>query len=248
MSCAGLSITATQIPRSTSCWSTTLDPIKSCTHSASSSSSVSGSAISVELVNFSAAVRSATPSNRTSQRCCCRRDSATVSHWLPASSRAPGASRSTRSVSSDTYTWPLTPWARPMRPTSRRSSVDKVDVDLDAVAGGGGAHDRADALGGATAAADHPAEITRTDLDLELQAVAALDRVALHRIGIIDDRSHDVCQHRRGSRCGRLIRGLERLHGLSGLTGLVRRVALAGLIRNGLDALDGLVGPVGDGL
>ena len=41
MSWAGLSMTATQVPRSTPCWSTTRAPIRSCTHNASSSSSAS---------------------------------------------------------------------------------------------------------------------------------------------------------------------------------------------------------------
>src|SRR4051812_8362211 len=118
-----------------------------------------------------------------------------------------------------------------MRPTSRRSSVDKVDVDLDTVASGGGAHDSADALRGATTAADHPAEIARADFHLELQPVAVLDGVDLHGISIVDDRSHDMRQHGCCGRRGELVRRLYCLGGLYGFGGLYC-----------------LVRPVGDGL
>jgi hypothetical protein len=101
-----------------------------------------------------------------------------------------------------------------MRPTSRKPSVDKVDVDLDAVTGGCGTHDRADALRGTTSATDHAAQITGADLDLELQAVLALDSVDFHSIGVVDDRTDDVSEHCR-RRWGRnLIGALGRLDGL----------------------------------
>ena len=58
---------------------------------------------------------------------------------------------------------PRTPCARPVRPTSS-TSVDEVDVDLGAVAGGSGPHHGADALGGAATTADHAAEVTFTDV------------------------------------------------------------------------------------
>ena len=82
-----------------------------------------------------------------------------------------------------------------MRPTSRSESVDKVDVDLDAIAGGGGTDNRADALCGATTTTDHPAKIARPDLHFELQTIPALDRIDTHGICIVDDRPNDVGQH-----------------------------------------------------
>ena len=89
---------------------------------------------------------------------------------------------------------------------SRQSSVDKVDVDLDAIAGGRGAHDGADALRSAPTPADDPAEIARADLDLELQTIPALDGIDLHSICVVDDRTDDVGEHCRRSRRGTLRR------------------------------------------
>ncbi len=74
-----------------------------------------------------------------------------------------------------------------MRPTSRSASVDKVDVDLDAITSGCGTHDRTDALRGATASTDHTTEVTGADLDLELQTIPALDSVDPHGVGVVDD-------------------------------------------------------------
>src|SRR6185436_2179494 len=84
-----------------------------------------------------------------------------------------------------------------MRPTSRSASVDKVDVDLDAVAGGRGAHDGADALRSASTTTNDPAEIAGDDLDLELQAIPAFDGIDPHGVCVVDDRTDDVSQHRR---------------------------------------------------
>ena len=86
-----------------------------------------------------------------------------------------------------------------MRPTSRSESVDKVDVDLDTIAGGGGTNDRADALCGTTTSTDHPAEIARPDLYFELQTIPTLDGVDMHGICIVDNRTNDVGEH--GCRC-----------------------------------------------
>ena len=74
-----------------------------------------------------------------------------------------------------------------MRPTSRNESVDKVDVDLDAIAGGGGTNDGANALGGAATTTDHPAEIARPDLHFQLQAISTFDGVDVYGIRIVDD-------------------------------------------------------------
>ena len=92
-----------------------------------------------------------------------------------------------------------------MRPTSRSASVDKVDVDLDAITSGRGTHDRADALRGATTPADHTTEIARADLDLELQTVPALDSIDPYGVGIVDDRTHDMGEHSRRRRRRNLV-------------------------------------------
>ena len=103
-----------------------------------------------------------------------------------------------------------------MRPTSRSGSVDKVDVDLDALTSRGGAHDGADALGGTATTTDHPAQVTRPDFDFELQAVPALDRIHVHCFCIVDDRANDMGEHGGGGWCQRLIGGLDHLVGLVG--------------------------------
>ena len=65
------------------------------------------------------------------------------------------------------------------------------------VAGRGGPHDGADALRGAAAAADHPAEVAGPDADVEAHAAPALDGVDLHGVGVVDDRRDDVGAARR---------------------------------------------------
>lgn len=122
-----------------------------------------------------------------------------------------------------------------MRPTSRNGSVDKVDVDLDAITSGSGAHHGADALRRTTTAADDPAEIAGPNLHLELQAVPAFDSVDVHGIRIVHDRTNDMGEN--GGRCGS--RSLN--------TGLVA----AGLIVDRLDSVDSVdfvVWPIGDRL
>src|SRR3954454_2763201 len=87
------------------------------------------------------------------------------------------------------------------RPAGTCSVIDEVDVDLDTIAGRGCTYDGADALCGAATTADHPAEIARTDLDLQLQAALGWDALDANGLGVVDDGGDDVRQHRgRGGR------------------------------------------------
>ena len=103
--------------------------------------------------------------------------------------RAPGASRSTRSVTKRDVQLALHTVGTADAPDLSKWSVDKVDVDLDAIAGGRGAHDGANALCSAATTADDSAEIAGADLHFELQTIPALDGIHLHSIGIVDDRA-----------------------------------------------------------
>ena len=87
-----------------------------------------------------------------------------------------------------------------MRPTSRKPSVDKVDVDLDAITSRRGANDSANALRGTATTADDSAEIAGTNLDLELQTIPTFDGVDMHGFGIVDDGTNDMGEH---GCCGR---------------------------------------------
>src|SRR3954451_3550287 len=101
---------------------------------------------------------------------------------------------------------PRTPWARPVRPTSS-TSVDEVDVDLGAVAGGGSAHDRANALCSAASAADDATEVARTDGDFQPDATLRLAGGDGHGFGIVHDGLDHMHEHGRGRGCERVAHG-----------------------------------------
>ena len=63
---------------------------------------------------------------------------------------------------------------------------------------GGGAHDGADALGGAAAATDHATEIAGPDAHVEAHAATALGAVDLDGGGIVDEGRDDVSEHGSG--------------------------------------------------
>ncbi len=81
-----------------------------------------------------------------------------------------------------------------------------------------GAHDGADALGRAATATDHAAEVAGADADVEADPTAALGRLDLDGIGIVDDRRDDVGQD------GRRRRGPGSLAGLA-VDGVVNTLA-----------------------
>src|SRR5690606_37103929 len=95
------------------------------------------------------------------------------------------------------------------------SSVDELDVDLDAVARRGGAGHGADGRGHATALADDPAHVAVRDVEVELGATGGVDHLDSHAVGLLDERAGDVLEHRAGvlgsvaaRRAGRLVGGL----------------------------------------
>ena len=53
---------------------------------------------------------------------------------------------------------------------------------------GSGANNGADALRGATAAADHPPEVAGADEDVEADPPAVVGGVDAHAVGVVDDR------------------------------------------------------------
>ena len=118
MSDAGLARTATHSPRSVPSTSTTRPPIRSCTQSASGSSS--GSAYSGSLAKRSAAVRSRISRNFTTRRPFeATRAVSTVSSPVRVRTAVPGVRRAGSSDRSWTNTSPRRPWARRMCPISR---------------------------------------------------------------------------------------------------------------------------------
>ena len=75
------------------------------------------------------------------------------------------------------------------------SVVEELDVDLDAVLGGRGASHGADARRSTTAAADHTAEIARTDAHGKARTATVISDRHAHRLGLIDDRTNEVLEH-----------------------------------------------------
>src|SRR5690606_38185016 len=77
------------------------------------------------------------------------------------------------------------------QPSQAGRSVEQFDADVGVVAGGGGTHDGAPALGGAPAAADHATEVAGTDAHVEADLAPIGRGVDLHGVGIVDDRTDD---------------------------------------------------------
>src|SRR3954451_20178544 len=175
--------------------------------SQNSSSSVDGllaeSTTRRVLRNASAAVRSDTPANATSNRPECQRARSTVSGPLSAGSVSmtePGANRTSgASVRTSTATSPPMPWARAMRPTTSCTEwvsanlVDVDEVDADAAAAEGG-HHRAQSARSATATADDLAEVVRVHADLQDLTTPEVAQVDLHLVGVLDDAPDEVLE------------------------------------------------------
>src|SRR5262245_41623628 len=151
------------------------------------------------------------PSKRSSQRCWCRRASATTScrDDGPRSARAenvdPGVVRSGRSVRNETATSPRRPCARPMRPTSRtRGSVPPliggaarslrdVDAGLHAFERAGGARHLSDRLDDPAATPDETTHVGRARVHEEEDLVAAaLLEVDVDHVGLLGQRAGAV--------------------------------------------------------
>src|SRR5579859_431688 len=107
----------------------------------------------------------------------------------------PGANRTSgSSVHGSTKTSPRTPLAGPIRPivmspdasATASAAVDVDDVDANPLAADTGDH-LTQRLGGASVAADHPAEIVGMNADLQALASPVVDEVDAHVVGVIDD-------------------------------------------------------------
>src|SRR5690606_37232128 len=92
--------------------------------------------------------------------------------------------------------------------TRDASSVEELDVDLDAVLRGSGAGDGADAGGGAATAADDPTEVAVADAHVEAGAITTRCLVDADRVGVVDDRADDGGEHRSSGRCHDVVGGV----------------------------------------
>src|SRR5579884_929191 len=102
---------------------------------------------------------------------------------------------------SSTTTSPRRPCDLMIRPTCSntlrpRLSVDDVDRNLAAVAGGRGSHDGADGLGDAATPADHFAHVVRGDVEGKPQASSGRLDFDDHTLGLVNDLSGDILKHR----------------------------------------------------
>ena len=81
------------------------------------------------------------------------------------------------------------------------SVVEEVDVDVDTVAFGGGTHERANVLRGATSSADDSTEVAVGDANFKDDDAVVVDCFDANRVGVVDDRTDDVVEHFRGNGC-----------------------------------------------
>src|SRR6478672_12626901 len=135
------------------------------------------------------------PANVTSQRCWCGRAARTTSSRSSVVSTDPGARRSDRSEDRVTLISPRRPWARPIRPTSRRAApgtggselLDDVDRSLDAFGRTGGARDLSQRLDHTTATADETAHVALVGVHQDRHLAAALDHLDVDGVRLVGD-------------------------------------------------------------
>ena len=80
------------------------------------------------------------------------------------------------------------------RPLSRRS-VDELDVDFDAVTGGGRPGEGTNGVGDPTTTADHTTHVVGAHTNLELQRALGVVHVDANRVFVLDQRSNDVLEN-----------------------------------------------------
>src|SRR5580704_1120247 len=194
-SLAGLASTAAIRPSSVPAASRTAAPTSSCTHMVPGASM--GSASSSTPRRRSAAVRSATASNRTMKRSPPKGfDATTRSVPRAEASDDPGLSRCSWSVQSWTTTSPRRPWALVTRPTLSSSVVDDVHAGLDAVLGARHVDQRPDGLGRAPAAPDDPAHVVGGHVEAQPKRAPALLGVDDDCVRVVGQRPGQVGEHR----------------------------------------------------
>src|SRR5690606_26586829 len=170
----------------------------------SSPPSSTGSARRTVPRHASASVRPGISSKVTIQRSWWGVARPTVSVPRSVAKVDPGSRRDVRSELKATSTSPRTPWGFVIRPTSSSPiwdlscSVFEFDVDVDAVADGGGADDGADGVGHPAPLPDHAAHVVGTDAHLEADPVTLLDLLDAHGIRVVDERRDQEVEDRGG--------------------------------------------------